>query len=252
MSKNQVKKKKMGKLTLVLGISALVLLLVTGGMLIAAMGMDETDDPQINAVTDPAGESTAQEQTNTPGEEVPGTSGAEEETDAQEQQPEETKTGSSQQTESGKKDDSEKTPEETKGGSSAETQPPVEIVQRADAEYESWLAAAMLMGISMEYPDFELTGIYVASGTSLEDKMNSQGAYILFTSGGEAMAVHSVPTNGERSAAGTRDLSTETLGFATFDSVDPASVDTKSMKQLAVEDLSELIAQSLLVSVYIH
>lgn len=131
-------------------------------------------------------------------------------------------------------------------------QPTVVLEQQADAEYEKWLGAAMVVCVSMEHPDFQLTGIYAASSTSLEDKSASEGAYILFTSGGKAMAIHSRPLEAERTAAGTKDISTQTLGFATFDPVDPASVKTDSMEELKVEDLTELINQSLLISIYTH
>lgn len=262
MSKKYAKKKKSNKLTLVLAIIALVLAAVTGGLLLATRGMGESDDPVQNDQTELRQDPTDAEN---PDAQVPGTEGSSEQgTENPDRQTEETRDNSGSDKDSdpdkntGKNNNSGKNnngsdsqPEETRPGTS-ETQPPVVIVERKDAEYERWLAAAMLMGVSMEYPDFELTGIYISSETSIEDKMNSDGAYILFTSGGETMAVHSVPQNGERSAAGTRDLSTETLGFATFDSVDPESVDTASMTKLDIEDLSELIAQSLLVSVYIH
>lgn len=128
--------------------------------------------------------------------------------------------------------------------------PTVVIVQRAEAEYEKWLSAAMIVCVSMEYPDFELEGVYAASATALEDKFSSDGAYILFSAGGERIAIHSKALEGERTEPGTMDISTEVIGFATFDRVDPASVDLKSMEELALDDLSELIAQSLLISIY--
>lgn len=126
------------------------------------------------------------------------------------------------------------------------------LVQQAKADYEKWLAAAMVVGVSMEYPEFELDGIYAASATSVADKKNSDGVYILFTSGGESMALYGVALDAERTAAGTKDISTEALGFATFDLVDPASVDTDSMTEIKIEELEELINQSLLVSIYTH
>ena len=102
----------------------------------------------------------------------------------------------------------------------------------------------------MEYPDFQLEGVYAASATALEDKFASDGAYILFSSGGTRMAIHSSALEGERTAPGTMDISTEIIGYATFDQTDPASLNLSSMEQLALEDLSELISQSLLISIY--
>lgn len=269
MSKKNQMKKKSGKLTLVLGIVALVLALLTAGLLIAVRGMGEPSDTQPNqemspgeteVKIDPTGDETViLPGTQTDPASVQGTEGSG-------SHPEETKSNSGSdkdntgknpgnQNTSGKDNNSagntDKKPEETKPDT-PENQPPVEIVERTDADYERWLAAAMVMGVSMEYPEFDLQGIYIASETTIEDKMESAGSYIIFTSGGETLAVHSVPLNGERSASGTRDISTETLGFATFDLVDADSVDTASMKEIRIEDMGELIAQSLLVSIYIH
>lgn len=131
-------------------------------------------------------------------------------------------------------------------------QPTVVIVQRAEAEYEKWLAAAQIVCLSMEYPDFQLEGVYAASATSMEDKFSSDGAYIIFTSGGNRIAIHSKALDSERAAAGTIDISTEAIGYASFDKVDASSIDVSAMEELALEDLSELISQSLLVSIYTH
>lgn len=130
--------------------------------------------------------------------------------------------------------------------------PPVQIIQRADAEYEKWLAATMLVCVSMEYPDFQLEGIYAASSTALEDAMDSKGAYIFFTSGGLQLAFHSMPLAEERTEAGTKDISSQTLGFATYDLVSASAVDTASLTEIKVDDLGELISQSVLVSIYQH
>ena len=140
----------------------------------------------------------------------------------------------------------------TEGRDPDPTQPTDVIVQQADAEYEKWLSAAMIVCVSMEYPDFELEGVYAASATALTDKFSSDGAYIVFTSGGTRMAIHAKALAGERTERGTMDISTETIGFATFDQVDPASVNLDALEQLELNELSELIAQSLLVSIYLH
>lgn len=142
-------------------------------------------------------------------------------------------------------------PNETKAPQgNEEPQPTVVIVQQADAEYEKWLAATMVMCVSMEYPDFELEAIYAASATALENKLDSQGAYIVFTTGGNRICIHSRALEGERTAPGTKDISSETIGYATFDQLDPNSVDFSSFEKINLEDLSELFAQSLLVSIY--
>lgn len=134
----------------------------------------------------------------------------------------------------------------------AATQPSIPVVERPDAEYEKWLSAAMIVCVSMEHPDFALEGVYAASATTLKDKYDSAGVYIVFSSGGTRMALHSKAISEERTASGTKDISTEIIGFATFDRVDPAALNLASMEQLELEELSELISQSLLVSVYTH
>jgi hypothetical protein len=124
--------------------------------------------------------------------------------------------------------------------------------QQAEADYEKWLSAAMVVGLSMEYPDFVLTGIYTASETALENKKSSEGVYIFFTSGGKTQGLYGVALERERTESGTRDISTNTVGFATFDLVEPESVDVSAMKQIFLEEIGELIAQSVLVSIYTH
>ena len=143
-------------------------------------------------------------------------------------------------------------PIETQDVSEERTQPTVEIIQRTEAEYEKWLSATVLMCVSIEYPDFEIEGVYSDSATALDDKFSSDGVYIIFSSGGERLAIHSKALEDERTEPGTVDISSEIIDFATFDCIDPALVDTSSMEQINLEDLNEMIAQSLLVSIYTH
>lgn len=133
-----------------------------------------------------------------------------------------------------------------------ETLPPETMPKQAQADYENWLAAAMVVCVSMEYPDFNLEGIYTSSATSLEGKYDSDGVYIVFTSGGNRIAIHSAALEQERGTAGTKDISTETIGFASFDFVSPADLDLHKLKSIPLETLSELISQSLLISIYTH
>ena len=127
-----------------------------------------------------------------------------------------------------------------------------EAIQRADASYERWLAAGMVTAISMQYPDFSIEGIYLSGETALSDKSESAGAYVVFTADGAETAIHSVPLDAERTDAGTTDLYTRDLGFATFDTIDPSQIDTGSCEQIEMDDLTDLISQSLLVSLYEH
>ena len=133
-----------------------------------------------------------------------------------------------------------------------EPQTPTGIPQQKDAEYERWLAAAMVVCVSIEYPDFALEGIWAASATGLEEKYSSDGAYIAFTSGGERMVIHANALEHERTEKGTTDISTEVIGFATFDRLDPADFSAAALEEIKPEELSELISQSLLISIYNH
>lgn len=130
------------------------------------------------------------------------------------------------------------------------TQPVATVPQQKGDSYEHWLSAGMLIGVSMQYPDFALQGIYLTGETAMADKMASGGAYILFTSGGQSMAIHSAPLAAERKTPGTTDLSTQAIGYATFDVVKPSAVNTGTLIPVEIGDLEALIAQSLLVTLY--
>lgn len=126
------------------------------------------------------------------------------------------------------------------------------VIVKEDATYERWLAAAMTIGISMQYPDFAIKDIYLTGRTALSGKAGSEGVYITFTSAGSTYMVCSEPLEAERENAGTIDLYSMDLGFNTFDLAEADRVDVDSMEKVALEDLSKLIEQSLLVSLYEH
>lgn len=121
-----------------------------------------------------------------------------------------------------------------------------------DVSYEHWLAAGTVTGISMYYMDFELEGIYLASETPLGNHDDSKGVYVVFKSGGETMTIKSVPLEDERDEAGTIDLSTENFGFATFDVVEVSDDELKACEEVRLENLSSLINQLMLVTLYEH
>lgn len=129
---------------------------------------------------------------------------------------------------------------------------PTAPIPELDGSYEHWLSAAMVMAVSLEYPQFELEGVWAASATELSESANSAGAFLLIRVNGREVLIHSRPLSGERSQTGTRDLYTAQLGFATFDEVDRSSVDLSKLKELKLEQLSDMIAQSLLVTLYGH
>lgn len=124
------------------------------------------------------------------------------------------------------------------------------LPEKADAEYERRLAATMVIGLTFEYPDFEIMGIYAASETPMEARTGSEGVYLSFRSGGEEIVLYSRPLEGERQTAGTMDLYAADLGFATFDVVTDQHPSFDSMTEIKMEELGTLINQSLLVSIY--
>lgn len=75
------------------------------------------------------------------------------------------------------------------------------------------LAALTIYGLSLEYFDFELQGIYEAAS-------EMDGIYAVFTSGGMDYVAHVCAINEERTASGTRDLHSPEVGYAAFDLVD--------------------------------
>lgn len=126
------------------------------------------------------------------------------------------------------------------------------MVEKEEASYERWLAAGMVVGVSLQYPEFEFTGIYLASESELDNSDESKGAYVVFECGGEEIALHSKPMEGERTEAGTKDLYTEELGFATFDEIALENIEKDECIAIEMDELSELIRQSVLVTVYEH
>lgn len=126
------------------------------------------------------------------------------------------------------------------------------IVEKAEADYERWLAAGMVIGISLQYPEFDFKEIYLASETELGNSDGSKGAYVLFECEGEETGIYSRPLKEERTEAGTKDLYTEDLGFATFDEINPETIDKDKCVVVDMEELTELINQSILVTVYEH
>ncbi len=115
--------------------------------------------------------------------------------------------------------------------------------------YENWLASAMIIGISMQYPDFEFLGIYTASQTPIADHDSSMGAYVVFKGNGETLALQSTPLSEERGDRGTSDLYVPAIGYATYDLIDPDSIPLAGLTELKIEALEELIIASSQVSI---
>ncbi len=115
--------------------------------------------------------------------------------------------------------------------------------------YEDWLAAAMIIGISMQYDDYEFLGIYTASETPLSAHSSSGGAYVVFNGNGEALALKSLPLEGERDERDTMDLYVPAIGYATYELIPIESVPVASLNERKLEDLEDLIIASTQVSI---
>lgn len=127
-----------------------------------------------------------------------------------------------------------------------------EIIAKADASYEKWIAAAMVTAISMEYEDFTIDKIYVTGENDVNSKESSQGVFVVFSRENQQFAITSKPLEAERTEPGTVDLYTKDLGFATYDEIDVSTIDTEICQNITMDEISELISQSLLVSLYEH
>lgn len=125
-----------------------------------------------------------------------------------------------------------------------------DLPQKTDASYERWLAAAMITAVSFQYPGFEIKNIYLTEETDMARKNESMGVYVTFSSDAETRTIYAKPLEKERVETGTIDLYTMDLGFATFDIVNIEDIDTSRMQTVGTEALTELISQSMLVSLY--
>ncbi len=129
------------------------------------------------------------------------------------------------------------------------TREPVEVVQRMDSSYEKFLAAGVLLGLSMQYPDFQLEELCFKEEHDFEDKMESGGVYAFFQSGGESLCIHAKPLAETRTEKGTCDLQETTLGYATFDLVNVRVSDLTGYISVMDEDLTEQINQLYLLTI---
>ncbi len=127
----------------------------------------------------------------------------------------------------------------------------LELETQEDAPYEHWLAAAVVSGISMYYPDFESVIYYTDGTTELPESNESRGIYVTFTSGGEQICVYASPLQEERTETGTVDIYSEVIGYATFDFVDETDIPAE-YTEMTVENMNDLIAQSVRIMLYEH
>ena len=135
---------------------------------------------------------------------------------------------------------------------SNETNEEIVEIDSKEASYEEWLAASMVTAVSLNYSNFEIEEILLASETKLNSHAESEGVYIKVSISGEKFIIHSKPLAEERTEAGTIDIHSQNLGYATFDSVDIGSIDGKQYEKVEMDELNTLISQSILVSLYEH
>ncbi len=132
-----------------------------------------------------------------------------------------------------------------------ELEPHVEDNERADADYEQWLAAAVITCVSMNTPDFELGEVYASTQTTIEDRMDSQGIYVTYQSGGETVCIQSKPLEQGRSGQeGTKDVYSELTGYASYDEAVVETIDMSQWQTVDLQELNTLIEQSERVVLY--
>lgn len=143
--------------------------------------------------------------------------------------------------------------DDSRVNNSPENMPEVnlELEDRAEAAYEQWLSAAVLTGISIEYPSFESVEFYTEGETKIEDKASSAGVYVIFSANGEEKCIYSIPLDAERNDAGTKDIYSEVIGFATFDEADASEI-PEGFSSVDIDNIDELVTQSTRVAVYSH
>lgn len=127
----------------------------------------------------------------------------------------------------------------------------VEEYERIDADYEQWLAAAVITCISMNTPDFELGEVYASTQTAIEDRMDSQGIYVTYQSGGETVCIQAKPLEQGRSGQkGTKDVYSELTGYASYEEVSVDTIDMSQWHTVDLQELNTLIEQSERVVLY--
>lgn len=146
-------------------------------------------------------------------------------------------------------------PEQTESPeTTAETVPETTAVpflpqQRQELPYETLLAAVVLTGLTLQYPDHQLEGLYYQQTHAVTDKMESGGVYACFSAEGESLCIHASPLEEPRSEAGTIDLYENYLGYATFDVSDGGQVALEGYTAVSEEDLSLALEQLYLPTV---
>ena len=133
------------------------------------------------------------------------------------------------------------------------TQPQNDVQTPDDrGSYEEYLSALTLFALSMDYPDFQLQGIYAASSVSLAQKTSSKGIYVFFDSMGESLCAHITHIEAERiSESGTTDLFANELGFSSFELMSELP-DTNSLTLLDSKVYGALLSELTGISIFSH
>jgi hypothetical protein len=124
--------------------------------------------------------------------------------------------------------------------------------EQVDAPYEHWLAAAVMVTVSMDYPDFELLEVYMADETEMDNLAESDGIYFKYASAGEEKCIFSKPIDGLRNKTGTFDIMAEYIGYATYDEIDVNNIETENFRVVEIEDIGTLITQVGRVTKYMN
>lgn len=119
-----------------------------------------------------------------------------------------------------------------------------------DSTYEEWLAAAMTVAISMRYTDFEIEDIYYKSETAPANRMDCEGIYIKLKTDGNTVFLFSKPLKEENKEAGSVNIYSQEIGFASFEEFAKNEVSVKKYKKYTVEEIEKMIQFSTLVSIY--
>ena len=124
--------------------------------------------------------------------------------------------------------------------------------ERVEAPYEHWLAAAVITSISMDYLDFELENIYIASETEMDNYTESKGVYVTFISENTSKCIFSIPISELRSEPGSFDIFADYIGYATYDEIDISKINEQEYHAVEIKETNTLIEQLERVTKYMN
>lgn len=128
--------------------------------------------------------------------------------------------------------------------------PNLDVFEKKDAYYEEWLAAAMCMSLTFYEDEFEILNIYYKTKTKLEDKMDSEGVYLIYKNSEGTICLHSSPLEKECTEEGVTNLYSQDVGFNTYEKLSVKKINFANYEEFEIDSLSKIISQSVLVSLY--